>query len=94
MSYALLSVSDKTNLIPFAEGLIRHGYSLLSTGGTYRTLHEAGLEVKAVDDVTGFPEMLGGRVKTLHPVIHAGILAKETPEHFAELMRQHIQPID
>ncbi|MFM9414371.1 bifunctional phosphoribosylaminoimidazolecarboxamide formyltransferase/IMP cyclohydrolase [Peptococcus simiae] len=94
MSYALLSVSDKTNLVPFAKGLIRNGFSLLSTGGTYRTLLEAGLEVKAVEDVTGFPEMLDGRVKTLHPVIHAGILAKETPEHFAEITRQHIQAID
>jgi len=72
---ALLSVSDKAGLVDFARGLVRHGFELVSTGGTARTLRESGLAVTDVAAVTGFPEMLDGRVKTLHPRIHAGILA-------------------
>ena len=82
---ALLSVSDKTGLIEFASSLLKAGYKLVSTGGTHAALEQAGIAVQYVSDLTGFPEILGGRVKTLHPKIHAGILAKNTPEHLAEL---------
>ena len=92
--YALLSVSDKTALLPFAEALQAAGYRLLSTGGTLQHLQAAGLEAEAVSAYTGFPEMLGGRVKTLHPAIHGGILAKRTPEHDAELHAQGMVAID
>ena len=73
---ALLSVSDKTGLVDFARGLKAHGVTLISTGGTAKLLREAGLDVTEVADYTGFPEMLDGRVKTLHPKVHAGILAR------------------
>ncbi len=76
MSRALLSVSNKTGLVDLAEGLRRRGLELVSTGGTARALAEAGLPVTNVSDVTGFPEMMDGRVKTLHPLIHGGILAR------------------
>ncbi len=76
MRRALLSVSDKTGLIPFARGLLDLGFELLSTGGTAKVLEAASIPVTAVEAVTGFPEMLGGRVKTLHPAIHGGILAR------------------
>ena len=76
MPRALISVSDKTDLVPFAKGLADRGFQLLSTGGTARTLTEAGLPVIAIGEVTGFPEMMGGRVKTLHPRVHGGILAR------------------
>lgn len=93
--HALLSVSDKTGLAPFAVNLVEHGYELLSTGGTAAVLREAGLPVRDVADITGFPEMLDGRVKTLHPHIHAGLLARrESAEHMAELEERHIRPID
>jgi phosphoribosylaminoimidazolecarboxamide formyltransferase/IMP cyclohydrolase len=92
---ALLSVSDKQGLVPLAEGLLRHGYRLLSSGGTAATLAEAGLSVTRVADHTGAPELLGGRVKTLHPRIHGGILARrEDPAHRADLEAQGIDPID
>ncbi len=85
---ALLSVTDKTGLIEFAGALQAAGVELVSTGGTRRTLLQAGLPVTAVSQVTGFPEILDGRVKTLHPHIHAGILAdKDNPEHMATLTR-------
>ena len=71
---ALLSVSDKANLVDFARGLAGRGYELVSTGGTARALAEAGLTVTAVSTVTGFPEMMDGRIKTLHPAVHGGIL--------------------
>jgi len=92
---ALLSVSDKTGLVTFAQGLAALGVELLSTGGTARTLAEAGLRVVEVSDYTGFPEMMDGRVKTLHPKVHGGILAlRDEPAH-AEAMRAHaIPPID
>lgn len=92
---ALLSVSDKSGLVPFAQGLAAHGVELISTGGTSRALREAGLTVKDVSDITGFPEMLDGRVKTLHPVIHGGLLARrDIPEHMAALNEHGIGAID
>lgn len=91
---ALLSVSDKTGLVPFAQKLIVLGFELVSTGGTYTALQSAGLPVTKVAEVTGFPEILEGRVKTLHPNIHGGLLAKRTPEHLATLNDHSITPID
>jgi phosphoribosylaminoimidazolecarboxamide formyltransferase/IMP cyclohydrolase len=92
---ALLSVSDKTGLVEFARALREFGVELLSTGGTAKSLREAGLEVRDVSDVTGFPEMLDGRVKTLHPRIHGGILAvRDNPEHARALAKHEIGPID
>src|SRR5882757_4136335 len=72
---ALLSVSDKRGLVELAQGLKDLGVEIISTGGTARTLTEAGIEVRAIDDLTGFPEMMDGRVKTLHPKLHGGLLA-------------------
>jgi phosphoribosylaminoimidazolecarboxamide formyltransferase/IMP cyclohydrolase len=92
---ALLSVSDKTGLADLGRGLAALGVELLSTGGTRQALTDAGLAVRDVSDVTGFPEMLDGRVKTLHPRIHAGILAvRDNPEHQATLQQHHIELID
>ncbi len=92
---ALLSVTDKTNLVPFAEFLVAGGAELVSTGGTFAALKGAGLPVTQVSEVTGFPEILGGRVKTLHPKIHGGILAdKDDPEHLATLKEHSIAPFD
>ncbi len=92
---ALLSVSDKTGLVEFARALRGFGVELLSTGGTAKALREAGLEVRDVSEVTGFPEMLDGRVKTLHPRIHGGILAvRDNPEHARALEEHSIGPID
>lgn len=92
---ALLSVSDKTGLVDLAAGLHRLGVELISTGGTQRLLSEHGLPVKSIDQVTGFPEMLDGRVKTLHPRVHAGLLARrDLPEHMATLAAHEIMPID
>ena len=71
---ALISVSDKTDLVPFAQVLSRAGVEMISTGGTARALREAGIEVQDLSDYTGFPEMLDGRVKTLHPMVHGGLL--------------------
>ncbi|HEY5048483.1 MAG TPA: bifunctional phosphoribosylaminoimidazolecarboxamide formyltransferase/IMP cyclohydrolase [Rhizomicrobium sp.] len=92
---ALLSVSDKSGLVAFSRGLARHGVALLSTGGTAQALRNAGLEVTDVSAVTGFPEIMDGRVKTLHPKIHGGLLAlRDKPDH-AEAMRAHgIEGID
>jgi phosphoribosylaminoimidazolecarboxamide formyltransferase/IMP cyclohydrolase len=92
---ALLSVSDKNGLIEFARGLHELGYQLLSTGGTASALANAGLPVTNVSDVTGFPEMLEGRVKTLHPAVHGGILAdRAKPEHLEAIAAHDIHPID
>ena len=92
---ALLSVSDKTGIVAFAAALVARGVTLISTGGTARTLVAAGLPVTEVATVTGFPEMLDGRVKTLHPVIHAGLLARrDQPEDLAALAERGISPID
>ncbi|MGB1434184.1 MAG: bifunctional phosphoribosylaminoimidazolecarboxamide formyltransferase/IMP cyclohydrolase [Synechococcus sp.] len=93
---ALLSVSDKSGLVPLAEALHRtHGYQLLSSGGTAKVLEQAGLPVTRVSEHTGAPEILGGRVKTLHPRVHGGILAKRgDASHQADLEQQNIPPID
>jgi phosphoribosylaminoimidazolecarboxamide formyltransferase/IMP cyclohydrolase len=92
---ALLSVSDKTGLVEFARGLADAGVALLSTGGTAKALAAAGLDVTEIDAYTGFPEMLDGRVKTLHPKVHAGILARrDSGEHAATLAAHGIPPID
>ncbi len=92
---ALLSVTDKNDLIPFARGLSAHGVELVSTGGTARALREAGLPVRDIDDLTGFPEMLDGRVKTLHPKVHGGILhIRSNPEHLRAIAEHGIEPID
>ncbi|MCC6681815.1 MAG: IMP cyclohydrolase [Phycisphaeraceae bacterium] len=90
---ALLSVSDKTDLIPFARALVQHGVTIVSTGGTARALAEAGLEVTSIEKVTGFPEMMDGRVKTLHPKVHGGLLALRD-KHADALKQHHITPID
>lgn len=91
---ALLSVSDKSGLIDFAQALVGAGGELVASGGTARAIAEAGLPVTAVEAVTGFPEILGGRVKTLHPAIHGAILARRTPQHTADLAAHGIQPLD
>lgn len=92
---ALLSVSDKTGIVEFARGLARFGVALISTGGTAKLLRQAGLEVTEVADYTGFPEMLDGRVKTLHPKVHAGLLARrDRPEHVAALRQAAIPLLD
>ncbi|MBI1845802.1 MAG: bifunctional phosphoribosylaminoimidazolecarboxamide formyltransferase/IMP cyclohydrolase [Candidatus Rokubacteria bacterium] len=92
---ALVSVSDKTGVVDLARVLAKLGVEILSTGGTARLLREAGLPVREVAEVTGFPEMLDGRVKTLHPKIHGGILARrDLPEHVEALDRHGIPPID
>ena len=92
---ALLSVSDKRGIVEFAKALKRHGVEIISTGGTAKTLRESGVPVTSVSDVTGFPEILNGRVKTLHPAIHAGLLAVlDNPEHMKQLREHHIDPID
>jgi phosphoribosylaminoimidazolecarboxamide formyltransferase/IMP cyclohydrolase len=92
---ALLSVSDKTGLVELGKALVGHGVELLSTGGTAKALREAGLDVKDVAEVTGFPEMMDGRVKTLHPVVHGGLLAlRDNDEHVAAMDAQNIGGID
>ena len=92
---ALLSVSDKTGLAEFAGDLVSLGWELVSTGGTARALREAGLAVRDVEDLTHFPEMLDGRVKTLHPAVHGGLLARrDVPEHMAAIAAHGIGPID
>src|SRR5919202_333986 len=92
---ALLTVSDKRGLVDFARGLTELGVELVSTGGTARELAEAGITTRAIDDYTGFPEILDGRVKTLNPRIYAGLLAvRSKPEHVATLAEQEIEPID
>jgi len=95
MKRALISVSDKTGVIEFAQKLINLGYEILSTGGTSKALADAGLAVTNVSDVTGFPECLDGRVKTLHPAIHGGLLAmRSNPEHMKQIEELGIKPID
>jgi phosphoribosylaminoimidazolecarboxamide formyltransferase / IMP cyclohydrolase len=92
---AILSVTDKNGLIPLASFLVENGVELVSTGGTMKAIENAGLPVKSVSSVTGFPEILNGRVKTLHPHIHAGILAnKDNPEHMKVLEERNIRPFD
>src|SRR6187431_1056610 len=92
---ALLSVSDKSGLLDFARGLTSHGIELVSTGGTAKTLKDAGLKVMDVSELTGFPEMMDGRVKTLHPKVHGGLLAiRDNKEHSAAMGTHGIRPID
>src|ERR1700753_4064187 len=92
---ALLSVTDKTGLVDFARELVGMYVELISTGGTARTLRDAGLAVRDVSDLTGFPEMLDGRVKTLHPKVHGGILhLRDSIEHLAAVAEHDIEPID
>src|SRR3712207_3966286 len=92
---ALLSVSDKTGLVDFARALAERGVALVSTGGTRKALADAGLPVQDVSDLTGLPEMMDGRVKTLHPAVHGGLLAvRADPEHQAALRAHGIAPID
>jgi phosphoribosylaminoimidazolecarboxamide formyltransferase / IMP cyclohydrolase len=92
---ALLSVSDKSGLAELGAALARHGVELVSTGGTARALRDAGLEVQDVSDLTGFPEMMDGRVKTLHPKVHGGLLAvRDDPEHAQAMIDHGIAPID
>jgi phosphoribosylaminoimidazolecarboxamide formyltransferase/IMP cyclohydrolase len=93
MPRALLSVSDKRGIVAFATSLTRLGWEIVSTGGTARLLHEEGVAVTPVDQVTGFPEILDGRVKTLHPAVHAGLLARpDHEEHLRQLNEHHLEP--
>src|ERR1700719_3781492 len=95
ISRAVLSVSDKTGLVEFAQQLASFGIELVSTGGTARALADAGLKVRDVSDLTGFPEMMDGRVKTLHPKIHGGLLAvRHNAEHLHAMQEHHIPAID
>lgn len=92
---ALISVSDKTGIVDFARELKSFGVEIISTGGTARALREAGIEVRDVSDVTGFPEMMDGRIKTLHPKIHGALLAlRDKEEHLAAMKQHDIEPID
>jgi phosphoribosylaminoimidazolecarboxamide formyltransferase / IMP cyclohydrolase len=92
---ALLSVWDKTGIVELARGLVDAGAEIVSSGGTARDLQSAGIDVLEVSELTGSPEMLDGRVKTLHPRVHGGILAdRSKPEHLETLSRQGIVPID
>ena len=95
-NYALISVSDKTGVVEFARALVEeHGYHILSTGGTARTLAEAGLPVTEVSDHTGFPEMMEGRIKTLHPKIHGGLLCRrDKQDHLEQANANDIPLID
>ena len=95
MPRALISVSDKRGLVDFARGLLTLGWEIISTGGTAHALQEAGVAVTPIETVTGFPEILDGRVKTLHPAVHGGILARrDVPAHVAALAQHGFQPID
>ena len=95
MKRALVSVSDKTNLIPFVKSLIENGYEIISTGGTQKAIEQAGLPVMGISEVTSFPEIMDGRVKTLHPMVHGGLLSVRTnPKHQEEMKKNGIQYID
>jgi phosphoribosylaminoimidazolecarboxamide formyltransferase/IMP cyclohydrolase len=95
MPLALLSVSDKSGLVDFARGLVELGWELVSTGGTARALRQAGLTVRDISELTGFPEMMDGRVKTLHPLVHGGLLGKrDDPAHRDAMTAHGIAPID
>ena len=92
---ALISVSDKTNLVEFASQLVELGFEIIATGGTKKALDEANIKTIYIEDVTGFPEILDGRVKTLHPAIHGGLLAKrDNKSHMEALAKLHIETID
>lgn len=92
---ALVSVSDKTGLVPFVEGLVSLGWEIVATGGTQKLLEDSGVKTVGISEVTGFPEILDGRVKTLHPKVHGGLLARrDIPSHMQTLSEQGITPID
>jgi phosphoribosylaminoimidazolecarboxamide formyltransferase/IMP cyclohydrolase len=92
---AIVSVTDKSGVVELASFLVDQGAQIVSTGGTMRALSDAGVPVTPVSDVTKFPEILGGRVKTLHPAIHAGVLAdKDNPDHLATLAEHGLEPFD
>ena len=92
---AIISVSDRAGIFDFARGLQKLGYDVYSTGGTRKALTGAGVTAMSISDITGFPEILDGRVKTLHPTVHGGILARrDSPAHMRELAKHGIQPID
>ncbi|MDD2620360.1 MAG: bifunctional phosphoribosylaminoimidazolecarboxamide formyltransferase/IMP cyclohydrolase, partial [Syntrophomonadaceae bacterium] len=94
MKRALISVSNKDGVVEFAQGLEKLGFEIISTGGTYNIIKGAGVKVTKVAEVTGFPEILDGRVKTLHPKVHGGILARRSEEHLKQLADNQIVPID
>ncbi|HNZ14749.1 MAG TPA: bifunctional phosphoribosylaminoimidazolecarboxamide formyltransferase/IMP cyclohydrolase, partial [Anaerolineaceae bacterium] len=95
MKYALISVFDKSGIVEFARSLRDLGFGLISTGGTFKLLKEQGIEVSEVSEITQFPEMMGGRVKTLHPRVHAGILyRRDVPEDIEALQAHQINAID
>src|SRR3546814_15274882 len=95
MKRALLSVSDKTGIVDLGKALAGKGVELVSTGGTAKALRDAGLTVRDIADLTGFPEMMDGRVKTLHPKVHGGLLGvRDDPEHAAAMRDHAIGPID
>jgi len=92
---AIISVTDKSGVAEFAKELSEFGVEILSTGGTARVLREAGVKVKDISDYTGFPEMMDGRVKTLHPKVHGGLLAiRDNPDHAKDMKDHDISPID
>ncbi|HDS02179.1 MAG TPA: bifunctional phosphoribosylaminoimidazolecarboxamide formyltransferase/IMP cyclohydrolase [Firmicutes bacterium] len=92
---ALISVWDKEGIVPFAEALVENNWEIISTGGTFRLLEESGIPCRQVSEITGFPEILDGRVKTLHPMIHGGLLAvRENKDHCEQLEKNRITPID
>ena len=95
MKRAIISVSDKTGIVPFAAGLIEAGYEIISTGGTKKALDAAGLKTIGISEITGFPEIMDGRVKTLHPKVHGGLLAiRDNEKHQQEMSENGIEPID
>ena len=92
---ALVSVSDKTGLVPFVKGLVDLGWEIIATGGTQKLLESEGVKTIGISEVTGFPEICDGRVKTLHPKVHGGILARrDVPEHMETLKENGIQTIE
>src|SRR6476659_5870833 len=92
---ALISLSDKSGIGELAAGLAKHGVEIVSTGGTAAKLRESGIEVRDISDLTGFPEMMDGRVKTLHPKVHGGLLGvRNNPDHAAAMGEHDIAPID
>ena len=95
MRRALVSVSDKNDLVPFVKGLVENDFEIISTGGTKKVLDEAGIKTISVEEVTGFPEILDGRVKTLNPYSHGGLLGRrDVPEHVETMKKLNIHPID
>lgn len=95
MKHALISVTDKGGIVPFAEKLVKEGWTIISTGGTLKTLREGGIDARGIEEYTGFPEILDGRVKTLHPKVHGGLLFKrENPSHVKTVSELDIIPID